>query len=89
MHNHAFFIWHQPAYTNNYFQLLVCNVLSSADTNKYLNSISLKSLITVNELFINAIDAQNVSNFIMLSNNFAPEIIKSGDRRYQIYIRIE
>lgn len=44
-------------------------------------------MITENELFINAnnendIDAQNVANFIMLSNNFAPENIKSGNKRY-------
>lgn len=73
---------------------MVCNELSFADTNKYLNSISLKSVITKNELFINAnnendIDAQNVANLIMLSNNIAPENIKSGDRRYLIYINIE
>ena len=70
-------------------KLIVCNELNSADTNKYLNSDSLKSVITESEIQINAKNVkprqcQNVVNLIMLSNNQAPVKIESNDRRYLV-----
>ena len=70
-------------------KLIICNELSSADTNKYLNSDSLKSVITEREVTINPKglaprDVQNVVNLIMVSNNFAPVNIEGGDRRYVV-----
>ena len=70
-------------------KLIVCNELTTAETNKYLNSDALKSLITdklviINQKNMTTRSAENVANFIMISNNFAPVKIEGGDRRYVV-----
>ena len=70
-------------------KLIVCNELSSADTNKYLNSDALKSVITDRTVNIEAkgVDArlrENVVNLILVSNHFGPVRITADDRRYLI-----
>ena len=69
--------------------MIVCNELSSADTNKYLNSDALKSVITDRTVNIEAkgVDArlrENVVNLILVSNHFGPVRITADDRRYLI-----
>lgn len=68
-------------------KLIVCNELSSAETNKYLNSDSLKSvitekIITIEEKNISPRIAENVCNLILVSNNDVPVKLEYGDRRY-------
>lgn len=72
-------------------KLIVCNELSSAETNKYLNSDSLKSVITENQtdirqMYLPVHPAQNVVNLILLSNNATPIKIENGDRRYVVSV---
>lgn len=70
-------------------KLLVLNELQSVDVNKYLNSDSLKSVITDSKININQKNeperlTENVSNFIMVSNNLFPVKIEGTDRRYMV-----
>ena len=70
-------------------KLIICNELSSAETNKFLNFDTLKSIISDDTVMMNSkgIDPrkiQNVANLIMLSNHFAPVKIEGGDRRYVV-----
>lgn len=68
-------------------KLIICNELSSAESNKFLNSDSLKSVVSDNQIDINQKNqpvrtVQNVVNLILVSNNFAPVNVEEGDRRY-------
>ena len=70
-------------------KLLVLNELQSVDMNKFLNSDALKSIITDKTININQKNepvriAENVANFIMVSNNNVPIKIEQGDRRYVV-----
>lgn len=70
-------------------KLIVCNELSSAETNKYLNSDSLKSVITektitIEEKNLSPRIAENVCNLILVSNNEIPVKLEYGDRRYVV-----
>lgn len=70
-------------------KLIVCNELSSAETNKYLNSYSLKSVITEKTITIEEKNfspriAKNVCNLIYVSNNDVPVKLEYGDRRYVV-----
>lgn len=70
-------------------KLIVCNEIQSIDANKYLNSDALKSLITERILNIEQKYeipriTENVSNFIMISNNEVPLKIETSDRRYLV-----
>lgn len=70
-------------------KLLVLNELQSIDVNKYLNSDALKSVITDSKININQKNeperlTENVSNFIMVSNNLFPVKIEGTDRRYMV-----
>ena len=70
-------------------KLIVCNELASAETNKYLNSDALKSVITEKQVEINQKNekvrtCENVCNLIIVSNNDAPIKIENGDRRYVV-----
>ena len=70
-------------------KLIVCNELSSVETNKYLNHDALKSIITEKEAVINQKNMpersiENVVNLIMVSNNFNSVKIEAGDRRYVV-----
>ena len=70
-------------------KLLVLNELQSIDANKYLNSDALKSVITDSKVNINQKNeperlAENVANFIMVSNNNIPIKIEPTDRRYLV-----
>lgn len=74
-------------------KLLVCNEMPSIDsTKKNVNFDLLKTLITEDSIDINLkhqdpIHVENVSNFIFLSNHFAPVKIEVGDRRF-VVIRV-
>jgi hypothetical protein len=66
---------------------VVCNELKSDKNDKIVDTNALKALITenvfiVNEKFIKKREAQNVSNFVFISNNTAPFKIDMDDRRY-------
>lgn len=68
-------------------KLIICNEMSSTDSNKRLNFNALKSLITddqarVGDKFEPKRTIQNVANFIVLSNFFDPVKVEGGDRRY-------
>ena len=70
-------------------KLVICNEMSSVETNKYLNSDALKSVITENRIDVNqkcmpVRTVQNVCNLIILSNHSVPIKIESGDRRYVV-----
>ena len=70
-------------------KLIVCNELTSAEANKYLNSDALKSVITEKQIEINQKNekvrtCENVCNLIIVSNNDAPIKIENGDRRYVV-----
>ena len=70
-------------------KLLILNELQSIDSNKYLNSDALKSVITDKSININQKNeperlCENVANFIMVSNNEIPIKIESSDRRYVV-----
>ena len=70
-------------------KLIILNELQSIDTNKYLNSDALKSVITDHVIDINQKNepqrkVENVCNFIMVSNNDFPIKVEDTDRRYLI-----
>lgn len=70
-------------------KLIVCNEISSADTNKYFNADSLKSILTEKRMLINqkcepVREVENVVNLIIVSNHVAPVKIERGDRRYMV-----
>ena len=70
-------------------KLLVLNELQSIDTNKFLNSDALKSVITDSTININQKnepmrETENVANFFMVSNNDVPVKIEGNDRRYVV-----
>ena len=70
-------------------KLIVCNELSSVETNKYLNHDALKAVINEKEAVINqknmpARTTENVVNLIMVSNNFNSAKVELGDRRYVV-----
>ena len=70
-------------------KLIVCNELSTVESNKYLNQDALKSIITEHEAVINQKNMpersiENVVNLIMVSNNFNSVKIEAGDRRYVV-----
>lgn len=70
-------------------KLIVCNEMSSTEMNTVNIFDRLKAMITepTIDIEVKGIDvrnAQNVSNYIFLSNNFNPIKITSGDRRYFI-----
>lgn len=67
--------------------LIVCNELQNAGENRYANLESLKTVISEKKIRINEKceprrTAQNVANFIMLTNNLRPVTIEPGTRRY-------
>ena len=66
-------------------KLLVLNELQSIESNKYLNSDALKSVISDKRININQKNeperlCENVANFIMVSNNNYPIKIEGTDR---------
>ena len=74
-----------PVVENN--KLIICNEMSSTDSNLRLNFNALKSLITddqirVGDKFQPKRTVQNVVNLIVLSNFFDPVKVEGGDRRY-------
>ena len=67
--------------------MIVCNEMTSAETNKYLNSDALKTVITENVLDVNQKNEpvrtiENVVNLIFVSNHFVPVKVDEDDRRY-------
>ena len=69
--------------------LVVCNELSSIDSNRQFNFDVMKSAISDPTLIINQKNepqrtTENVSNFIFVSNHSVPVRINDGDRRYCI-----
>ena len=69
--------------------LIVLNELRNIGEERLANFDSLKSIITdktirINEKFQPRRTAENVSNFIFVSNNAYPVKIESGDRRYVV-----
>ncbi len=74
-----------PIIENN--KLIVCNEMSSTDSNLRLNFNALKSIITedqvrVGDKFLPKRTVKNVVNLIVLSNFFDPVKVEGGDRRY-------
>lgn len=74
-----------PFVENN--KLIVCNEMSSSDSNLRLNFNALKSIITddqisVGDKFMPKRIVENVVNLIVLSNFFDPVKVEGGDRRY-------
>lgn len=70
-------------------KLIICNELTSADANKYLDSDRLKSVLTedrveLNQKCIAIRSIENVCNLIFVSNNNVPVKIEEGDRRYVV-----
>ena len=70
-------------------KLIVCNELSSADSNQYIDFDTLKSIITEKSIIISekyqpSRPAENVVNLIFLSNHDCPIQILKGDRRYVV-----
>jgi hypothetical protein len=70
-------------------KLIVCNELQSVDQSKYMNSDKLKTILTENtftcrDLYLSAREADNVANFIFVSNNLNPIKIENRDRRYVV-----
>lgn len=68
-------------------KITICNELRSVYANKFFNSDVLKSLITDPFININQKNeperiAENVSNFMFVSNNNVPVQIDNNDRRY-------
>ena len=67
--------------------LIVLNELSNCGSEKQLNFNALKSIITDDTIRINEKNqprrtAENVANFIFVTNNSFPVKIETGDRRY-------
>jgi hypothetical protein len=70
-------------------KLIVCNELQSVEQSKYMNSDKLKTILTENtftcrDLYLSAREADNVANFIFVSNNLNPLKIENRDRRYVV-----
>ena len=70
-------------------KLIILNELQSIDSNKFLNSDALKSIITDRAININQKNeperkCENVCNFMMVSNNDIPIKIEATDRRYLV-----
>ena len=68
-------------------KLDVCNEMTSVETNKYLNSDALKTVITEGFLDVNQKNEpvrtiENVVNLIFVSNHFIPVKVDEDDRRY-------
>ena len=69
--------------------LIVLNELSNCSNGKQINFNTLKSIITDNTIRINEKNqprrtAENVANFIFVTNNSFPVKIEAGDRRYVV-----
>ena len=69
--------------------LIVLNELSNCSNGKQINFNTLKSIITDNTIRINEKNqprrtAENVANFIFITNNSFPVKIEAGDRRYVV-----
>ena len=69
--------------------LIVLNELKNCGDDRLANFNSLKSIITddsirINEKLVPRRDAENVANFIFVSNNSFPVKIENGDRRYVV-----
>ena len=69
---------------------IVGNEMSSVSITKYLNSNAFKALITedvymLNEKFLPVREADNLCDFIFLSNHPDPVKIENGDRRYAVF----
>ena len=70
-------------------KLLILNELQSIETNKFLNSDALKSVITDKSIMINQKNeperlCENVANLILVSNHNNPIKVESTDRCYMI-----
>lgn len=70
-----------------YKKLIICNEVKSYIANKVYDGDRMKTLITENTIDINlkfhdSLHQENIANFILISNNFAPIKIEEGDRRY-------
>lgn len=70
-------------------KLVVCNEMSSADSNIYMNADLLKTVITEDEIavenkYVPRHYVQNVVNLIILSNHFDPVKVEHDDRRYVV-----
>ena len=70
-------------------KLIVCNELATIDNNKSFNADIMKSIITEDSIVINEKNepkrtAENVANFILISNDSVPIRISRNDRRYCI-----
>lgn len=50
-----------------------------------LKTLRTEDTILINLKFRDLMSIKNVSNFIFLSNNFAPVKIESGDRRFAVF----
>ena len=69
--------------------LIVLNELKNCGEDRLANFNALKSIISdnsirINEKLVPRRDAENVSNFIFVSNNSFPVKIENGDRRYVV-----
>ena len=69
--------------------LIVLNELSNCSNGKQINFNTLKSIITDSTIRINERNqprrtAENVANFIFITNNCFPVKIEAGDRRYVV-----
>ena len=72
-----------------YKRLVVCNEVRSFQCNKNYDHDALKTLITektldVHKKFIDVQHLENVTDFIFLSNNYAPVKIEENDRRFVV-----
>lgn len=70
-------------------KLFICNEAKAFKSNRVFDDNKLKTLITedsidVNPKFRNVIHQENISNFIILSNNFAPLKLDKDDRRFLV-----
>ena len=70
-----------------YKKLLVCNEAKAFSSNKKFDNEVMKTLITestidITKKFQETLHQENIANFILLSNNYAPIPIEQGDRRY-------
>ena len=69
--------------------LIILNELKNCGDDRLANFNALKSIITdniirINEKLVPRRDAENVANFIFVSNNSFPIKIEKGDRRYVV-----
>ncbi len=70
-------------------KLIICNELSSADSNQFIDFDTLKSIITETSIIISekyqpSRASENVVNLIFVSNHDCPIQILKGDRRYVV-----